>query len=71
MKYKKYVLDKFQEKAIESINKNHSVVVSAATGTGKDSLRGGRRGSVGGGHGAAGPGACRPQGGAAALRGQH
>ena len=35
MNYKKYVLDKFQEKAIESINNNHSVVVSAATGTGK------------------------------------
>ncbi len=35
MKYKNYELDKFQEDAINSVNKNHSVVVSAATGTGK------------------------------------
>src|SRR3989344_4483556 len=35
MKYKKYELDKFQEDAIKSIDNNHSVVVSAATGTGK------------------------------------
>src|SRR3989337_1699982 len=35
MQYKNYQLDKFQEDAIASINKNHSVVVSAATGTGK------------------------------------
>ena len=35
MKYKKFELDKFQEDAIKSIDNNHSVVVSAATGTGK------------------------------------
>jgi superfamily II RNA helicase len=33
--YKKYTLDQFQIDAINSIMKNHSVVVSAATGTGK------------------------------------
>ncbi len=35
MKYKEFVLDKFQEDAIAAVNNNHSVVVSAATGTGK------------------------------------
>jgi superfamily II RNA helicase len=35
MKYKQFTLDKFQEDAIHSIENNHSVVVSAATGTGK------------------------------------
>src|SRR3989344_1150886 len=35
MEYKGLVLDKFQEDAIESIEKNHSVVVSAPTGSGK------------------------------------
>ena len=35
MQYKQFTLDKFQEDAIASIEKNNSVVVSAATGTGK------------------------------------
>jgi len=35
MQYKQYTLDEFQIKAIESLENNHSVVVSAATGTGK------------------------------------
>ncbi|MFT4312574.1 MAG: DEAD/DEAH box helicase [Candidatus Woesearchaeota archaeon] len=35
MKYREFTLDPFQEQAIQSIDKNHSVVVSAATGTGK------------------------------------
>lgn len=35
MQYKQYTLDQFQIDAIECIEKNHSVVVSAATGTGK------------------------------------
>jgi superfamily II RNA helicase len=35
MKYKNFTLDKFQEDAIHAIENNHSVVVSAATGTGK------------------------------------
>jgi superfamily II RNA helicase len=35
MEYKQFVLDDFQVKSIESLEKNHSVVVSAATGTGK------------------------------------
>jgi superfamily II RNA helicase len=35
MKYKNLILDKFQEQAIEAIEKNHSVVVSAPTGSGK------------------------------------
>src|SRR3989344_8003156 len=35
MEYKGLVLDKFQEDAIISIEKNHSVVVSAPTGSGK------------------------------------
>ena len=35
MKYKDFVLDQFQEDAIHAIEHNHSVVVSAATGTGK------------------------------------
>lgn len=35
MKYKDFVLDKFQEDAIHLVEKNKSVVVSAATGTGK------------------------------------
>ncbi|MFH2028480.1 MAG: DEAD/DEAH box helicase, partial [Nanoarchaeota archaeon] len=35
MKYKNFVLDDFQEQAILAIEKNHSVVVSAPTGSGK------------------------------------
>jgi len=35
MHYKTFKLDKFQEEAISSIEKNHSVVVSAPTGSGK------------------------------------
>lgn len=35
IKFKDFVLDRFQIEAIESIEKNNSVVVSAATGTGK------------------------------------
>ncbi len=35
MEYKGLVLDKFQEDAINSIDNNHSVVVSAPTGSGK------------------------------------
>ncbi|MFC1697144.1 DEAD/DEAH box helicase [Nanoarchaeota archaeon] len=35
MQYKQFTLDKFQEDAIHSIEKHNSVVVSAATGTGK------------------------------------
>ncbi len=35
MKYKEYTLDPFQEEAIGLIEKNNSVIVSAATGTGK------------------------------------
>ena len=35
MNYNNFVLDQFQEEAIHAIEKNHSVVVSAATGTGK------------------------------------
>lgn len=35
MKYKSFELDQFQIDAIEAIDKNNSVVVSAATGTGK------------------------------------
>ena len=35
MNYKGFVLDKFQEDAINAINNNHSVVVSAPTGSGK------------------------------------
>ncbi len=35
MQYKNFTLDPFQIKAIESLEKNNSVVVSAATGTGK------------------------------------
>ena len=35
MKFKGLTLDKFQEDAIKSIDNHHSVVVSAATGTGK------------------------------------
>ncbi len=34
-KYKQYILDDFQVLAIRSLENNHSVVVSAATGTGK------------------------------------
>lgn len=34
-KYKNYTLDDFQVEAIESLDNNHSVLVSAATGTGK------------------------------------
>ena len=33
--YKKFILDQFQSDAIAAIERNHSVVVSAATGTGK------------------------------------
>ncbi|MGV8162003.1 MAG: DEAD/DEAH box helicase [Candidatus Nanoarchaeia archaeon] len=35
IKFKEFVLDRFQIEAIHSIENNHSVVVSAATGTGK------------------------------------
>jgi len=35
MHYKNLLLDEFQEEAIQSIEKNHSVVVSAPTGSGK------------------------------------
>ncbi len=35
MRYKNLLLDRFQEEAIQSIEKNHSVVVSAPTGSGK------------------------------------
>src|SRR3989338_7046515 len=35
MEYKNYVLDDFQKEAIQHIDNNNSVVVSAATGTGK------------------------------------
>ncbi|MBN2422740.1 DEAD/DEAH box helicase [Candidatus Woesearchaeota archaeon] len=35
MKFKSFILDKFQEDAINCIDKGNSVVVSAATGTGK------------------------------------
>jgi superfamily II RNA helicase len=35
MKYRNFTLDPFQEEAIRSIENGHSVVVSAATGTGK------------------------------------
>ncbi|MDN5327810.1 MAG: hypothetical protein PWP03_448 [Candidatus Woesearchaeota archaeon] len=35
MKFRNYVLDKFQEDAVKAIDNNHSVVVSAPTGTGK------------------------------------
>lgn len=35
IKFKEFVLDRFQIEAIRAIEKNHSVVVSAATGTGK------------------------------------
>ena len=35
MKFKTFQLDKFQEDAIKSVNKNNSVLVSAGTGTGK------------------------------------
>jgi len=35
IKFKEFILDPFQVEAVESIEKNNSVVVSAATGTGK------------------------------------
>lgn len=35
MEYRGFVLDRFQEEAIEAIDSNHSVVVSAPTGSGK------------------------------------
>lgn len=35
MKYKQFTLDQFQVDAIKSLDKNNSVIVSAATGTGK------------------------------------
>ncbi len=35
MQYKQFTLDPFQEEAIRKVEENHSVVVSAATGTGK------------------------------------
>ncbi len=34
-RYKEFILDEFQVKSIESLEKNNSVMVSAATGTGK------------------------------------
>jgi superfamily II RNA helicase len=35
LKYKEFILDPFQEESIAAIDRGHSVVVSAATGTGK------------------------------------
>ena len=35
MQYKSLTLDKFQEDSIKAIDNNHSVVVSAPTGSGK------------------------------------
>ena len=35
MEYKGLILDKFQEDSIKAIDSNHSVVVSAPTGSGK------------------------------------
>ena len=35
MEFKGLTLDKFQEDAIKAIDRGHSVVVSASTGTGK------------------------------------
>lgn len=35
MRFKNYILDPFQEEAIDAIESNHSVVVSAPTGSGK------------------------------------
>lgn len=35
MNYKNFLLDEFQKEAIQSVEKNHSVVVSAPTGSGK------------------------------------
>ena len=35
MQYKSFQLDQFQIDAIKAVDKNHSVMVSAATGTGK------------------------------------
>ena len=35
MKFKNFILDPFQVDAVKSVNKGNSVVVSAATGTGK------------------------------------
>ncbi len=35
MQYKNFILDQFQENAIKAIESNHSVVVSAPTGSGK------------------------------------
>lgn len=35
MKYKNFTLDQFQEKAIKKLDENHSVIVSAPTGSGK------------------------------------
>ena len=35
LKFKNFMLDAFQVEAIDAVDKNHSVVVSAATGTGK------------------------------------
>ncbi|MBD3182270.1 DEAD/DEAH box helicase [Candidatus Poribacteria bacterium] len=35
MLYKEYILDRFQEEAIKSIENNHSVIVAAPTGAGK------------------------------------
>ncbi|MFH1510072.1 MAG: DEAD/DEAH box helicase, partial [Candidatus Woesearchaeota archaeon] len=35
MQFKSFTLDKFQEDAILSVERNHSVVVSAPTGSGK------------------------------------
>ncbi|MBW3021077.1 DEAD/DEAH box helicase, partial [Candidatus Woesearchaeota archaeon] len=35
MEYKGLVLDEFQVESINSINKHHSIIVSAPTGSGK------------------------------------
>ena len=35
MKFLNFTLDQFQEEAIHELEKNNSVIVSAATGTGK------------------------------------
>ena len=35
MKFQSFTLDDFQVKAIQAVQKNHTVIVSASTGTGK------------------------------------